>query len=46
MGDGRMGRWMMDVMDGWMDRWINRQDGWIDRMDGQIGQMNDGQMGK
>ena len=27
MGDGQMGRWMMDVrwMDGWMGGWINRQ---------------------
>ena len=42
MGDGRMGRWMMDVTDGWMDRWINRQG----QVDGQTGQMNDGEMGK
>ena len=34
MGDGQMGRWMMDVrwMDGWMNGLIDR-DWWVDRQD-------------
>ena len=25
MGDGQMGRWMMDVMDGWIDGEMNEK---------------------